>query len=246
MSYPRFFVDLESIKGNIVNITGESARHISKSLRMKPNERIVVCDGNSNEYECVLESFTEESVIAKIEDMRRSVTEPKYEITVYQASPKGDKTDSIVQKGVELGATSIVLFLSDRCIARYDRTSAEKKITRWQKIANEASKQSGRGCVPIVRWLPDLKSVIEECSETDSAFMCYEDEETLGLKEYLSNIKDAESISFIIGPEGGFSKEEAELCKSKGIATVGLGKRILRTETASSFVLSCISYESEL
>ena len=245
MSYPRFFVESEIIDGNSIILDGESAHHISRSLRMKVGERIVVCDEKRNEYECVIESFSSESVVAKIEDVRRSLSEPDYKITLYQACPKSDKMDTIVQKAVELGVNEIVAFLSDRCIARYDSKDFEKKCARWQKIALEAAKQSGRGYVPKVRWLADLKSVISE-GRKQQLFMCYEDEEKITLKQFLKGREDEKEFSFIIGSEGGFSPKEADCCRENGVVTVGLGQRILRTETASGYVLSCFAYEREL
>ena len=245
MSYPRFFVGFDSIDESTVVLTGESAQHISKSLRMKAGEIIVVCDTEKKEYECVLEGFTADSVTARIVDVRRNASEPLYNAVVYQACPKSDKMDSIVQKAVELGANGIVAFMSDRCIARYDGKDFEKKCARWQKIAQEAAKQSGRGCVPYVKWLPDLKSVICEVSNSGLGFMCYEDEAALTLKELISGCGQND-FSFIIGPEGGFSEKEAQACRDSGIKTVGLGKRILRTETASGYVLAALSYEKEL
>ena len=245
MSYPRFFVESEIIDGNSVILGGESAHHISRSLRMKVGERIVVCDEKRNEYECVIESFSSESVVAKIEDVRRSLSEPDYKITLYQACPKSDKMDTIVQKAVELGVNEIVAFLSDRCIARYDSKDFEKKCARWQKIALEAAKQSGRGYVPKVRWLADLKSVISEAGN-EQLFMCYEDEDKITLKQFLKERENEKTFSFIIGSEGGFSPKEADCCRENGVVTVGLGQRILRTETASGYVLSCFAYEREL
>lgn len=246
MSYPRFFVDLETIEGNTVTLDGESAQHISRSLRMKAGEKIVVCDSGKKEYECILEDFSPDTVTAKIVDVRRNVSEPEYNAVLYQACPKGDKMDSIVQKAVELGVSEIVAFMSDRCVARYDEKGFEKKCARWQKIAKEAAKQSGRGCVPCVRWLPDLKSAVGEGIKKGICFMCYEDEDALTLKTLLKDSADGADYSFIIGPEGGFSEGEADYCRENGVKTVGLGKRILRTETASGYVLACISYEKEL
>jgi 16S rRNA (uracil1498-N3)-methyltransferase len=246
MSYPRFFVDFDSIEESTIVLNGEAAQHISRSLRMTAGERIVVCDTQKKEYLCVLEGFSADSVTARIEDVTRNVSEPLYNAVVYQACPKSDKMDSIVQKAVELGACGIVAFMSDRCIARYDEKGFEKKCARWQKIAEEAAKQSGRGCVPFVRWLPGLKNVISEIKDNGLGFMCYEDEGGFTLKDLLVNSGDTDNFGFIIGPEGGFSEKEAELCRANGIKTVGLGKRILRTETASGYVLACLSYEKEL
>ena len=154
--------------------------------------------------------------------------------------------DSIVQKAVELGACGIVAFVSDRCIAKYDSISFPKKCARWQKIALEAAKQSGRGSVPFVRWLPDTKQAVLEASKSDLAFVCYEEEDEFTLKELLKRDGETQSISFIIGPEGGLASSEVDMCRENGIPAVNLGKRILRTETASSYVLSCLSYEMEL
>ena len=246
MSYPRFFVELGHIDSSTITLEGESALHISKSLRMKAGERIVVCDKEKNEYECVLEDFSSDTVMARIEDIRRNVSEPMYKVTVYQACPKSDKMDSIVQKAVELGAYGIVAFMSDRCIARYDAKGFEKKCDRWQKIALEAAKQSGRGYVPFVRWLPSLESAVSEMRKNGVSFMCYEDEDTLTLKEFLKEHEENDEMSFIIGPEGGFTAKEADYCRDNGVLTVSLGKRILRTETASGYVLSGLSYEKEL
>lgn len=246
MSYPRFFVDADTVEGSVIVLDGESAQHISRSLRMTVGQRIVVCDKTGNEYECVLDSFTADSVSAVIEDVRRNASEPLYFATVYQACPKSDKMDSIVQKAVELGASEIVAFMSGRCVVKYDHKDFEKKLARWQKIAAEAAKQSGRGKIPMVRRLGSLKEAVSEINERGGGFMCYEDEDALTLKEYLAVDGNMEKISFIIGPEGGFSADEAEFCRQNGIRTVGLGKRILRTETASGYVLACLSYEKEL
>ncbi len=246
MSYPRFFVESDSIDGNNVILVGESMHHISKSLRMKSGERIIVCDKKKNEYECVLEEFTSEKVVARIEDVRRCLSEPDYKVVLYQACPKSDKMDMIVQKAVELGVYGIVAFMSDRCVARYDSKDFEKKCVRWQKIALEAAKQSGRGYVPYVKWVSDLKSAVSDAKENGIAFMCYEDEEQVSLKDFIRTNEKESNFSFIIGSEGGFSTKEADYCRESGVATIGLGNRILRTETASGYVLSCFAYEKEL
>ncbi len=246
MSFPRFFVDSDFIEGDCVVLVGESANHISRSLRMKAGEKIIVCDKKTNEYECVLDKFSADSVEAKIIDVRRSVSEPTYNVVLFQACPKSDKMDIIVQKAVELGAKGIVGFLSERCVARYDAKDFEKKCIRWQKIALEAAKQSGRGYVPFVMWVADLRTAVEKAKSNGKTFMCYENEEQITLKEYISEHTNESDFSFIIGSEGGFSAEEADYCRENGVTTVGLGNRILRTETASGYVLSCFSYEREL
>ena len=140
MSYPRFFVLSEKINGSVITLEGESAQHISRSLRMRAGEKIVVCDENKNEYECELVSFTADTVSARILEARKNETEPVYRAILYQALPKGDKMEYIVQKAVELGVSEIIPFSCERCISRLDDKSAKRKTERWQKIADGAAK----------------------------------------------------------------------------------------------------------
>ena len=250
---PRFFVRKEQIDRGKVTILGDDAHHISRSLRMAAGEKIVVCDMQKNEYECALEEFLPDRVVAGILSESKSDTEPPFKAHLYQALPKGDKLDSIIQKSVECGIFSITTFNSDRCIAK-DKDGDEKKLIRRQRIALEAAKQSGRGIIPEIYSTVSFKEAISRASEADIALFCYEGDGTVSLKKLLSdgkadaikNGKDEPSVSIVIGSEGGFSQPEVEAARAAGLTPVGLGKRILRTETASSFVLGCIVYELEL
>ena len=247
MSFPRFFIDEHDISDGTLILKGDSAAHIAYSLRMKSGETIIACDGKGREYVCVLKSFTDKEVESQITDIRSCASESLYRPVIVQACPKGDKADTVVMKSVELGACGIVFFVSSRSIVRYTAADLEKKRARWQRIALESAKQSGRGTVPEVRVLPDSRAAAGFVSDTYS-FFCYEDEDEVSLKKAFAGISDKKGgkIAFIIGPEGGFTKEEAELFTGAGAVSVSLGKRILRTETVSSFVLSCLSYETEM
>lgn len=250
---PRFFVRKDQIDSGKVTILGDDAHHISRSLRMAVGERIVVCDMQKNEYECTLWEFLPDRVIALIISESKSDTEPPFKAHLYQALPKGDKLDSIIQKSVECGISSITTFNSDRCIAK-DRDGDEKKLIRRQRIALEAAKQSGRGIIPEINPTVSFKEAVSHAAEADIALFCYEGDGTVSLKELLlngksetlKNGKDEPTVSIVIGSEGGFSQLEVEAARAAGLIPVGLGKRILRTETASSFVLGCIVYELEL
>ena len=148
---PRFFVD--SVESDTVEITGGDARHIALSLRMKIGERLVLCDGNGREAECEIKEICPESVVLSVVSRCDSKAEPKTEVILYQALPKFDKFEYIVQKSVELGVSRIVPVLTSRCISRPDEKTMAKKIERLQKIADEAAKQSGRGRLPKVSGL---------------------------------------------------------------------------------------------
>lgn len=254
---PRFFVRKDQISDGVVTILGDDAHHISRSLRMAAGEGITVCDMQKTEYSCVLESFLPDRVLARVESVRQCDTEPPFAAYLYQALPKGEKLDTVIQKSVECGVFSIRTFMSERCIAK-EKGDEENKLKRRNKIALEAAKQSGRGHVPCVEPTVSFGEMLKEAAEADIALFCYEGDGTRSMKEVLrekrvslpKNEGDGSaylpSISIVIGSEGGFSLAEVEKAKEAGLVPVGLGKRILRTETASGFVLGCLSYEFEL
>ena len=247
---PRFFIEPSQIGTRengekTVLIMGADAVHITKSLRMKPGEAVTVCDGAGKEYSCTVEK-TGEAVTLSVISESESRAEPPYRASVYQALVKGDKFDTVVQKAVECGASRIVPFISERCIVRLDKKDAAKKVVRWQKIAEEAAKQCGRGIIPEVAGLLTYKEAVAEASGADIPLLCYEDENGRTLRTVLDGAAECGTVSVMIGSEGGFSNAEAQQAIAGGMISVGLGERILRTETASSFVLSCLSYRFEL
>ena len=165
---------------------------------------------------------------------------------LFQGLPKADKMELIIQKAVELGARGIVPFESERCIKRPDEKRSEARLERLNRIAEEAAKQCGRGRIPIVMPYMTYAQAVRACGE--NAFICYENERSFSLKSYLRTLseKKADSLSFFVGPEGGYSEQEIALAAEQGIPAVELGPRILRCETASGFVLSSLTYEFEL
>ena len=243
---PRFFIRGDQVDGNTVTIFGDDAHHISRSLRMAAGEHITVCDMQKNEYECVLTEFLPDCVHATVLSHTHSDTEPPYSVHLYQALPKGDKLDSIIQKAVECGVNEITTFESERCIVRVRDGGEEKKLERRQRIALEAAKQSGRGTVPAVYKTVSFEEAIKNAASADLPLFCYEGEDVRSIKSALQDAEIKGEISVIIGSEGGFSQREAEQLKEAGAISVGLGKRILRCETAPIFALSCIAYELEL
>lgn len=245
---PRFFIRQNQIEERenekIITVTGDDAHHISRSLRMASGEIIEVCDMQKNLYTCELNGFFDGCVTAKVIGESKVDTEPPVFIRLYQALAKGDKMETIIQKSIECGACEIVPFSSERCVVRLDKKDAQKKVERWQKIAEGAAKQSGRGMVPQVKGVISFKELLEDLSGT--VLFCYEAEDTVSIKKALRERKIQGDVSIIVGSEGGFSQKEAKLLKENGAISVGLGKRILRCETAPTFALACICYEIEL
>ena len=239
----RFFVNSRDIEQNEITLSGENARHISYSLRMAPGEKIAVCDGAGTDCVCEIVRITGDTVTVRVIGRGPSVTEPPYRATLYQALAKGEKMDYIVQKATELGVTRIVPFESRRCVARIKDGSAGKKVSRWKRIAEEAAKQSGRGAIPeIADPVPFDRAIALAESDPGERFICYENEDG----RTVADLPKSGSYSFFIGPEGGFEADEVERAGKAGVRSVSLGRRILRCESASGFVLACLSFMNEL
>jgi len=250
---PRFFIRQNQIEENKIRILGDDAHHISRSLRMAAGESITVCDMQGIEYDCRLVEFNDEDVVAEIVLRKSSENEPTVYVRLFQALPTGDKLDSIIQKAVECGVSEIIPFESERCVVRIKPDAEDKKLQRRRRIAQEASKQCGRSVIPEISPSVSFSEMLERAALSDETLFCYEGDGTRPLGKLLSDLVEMHkndgkrlSLSIVIGSEGGFSLSEVEKAKNRGFLLTGLGKRILRTETASSFVLSGIVCFSEL
>ncbi len=233
---PRFFVQKRLFSETSDTIEKPDSVHIGRSLRMRIGDEITVCcDGM--QYTCEIQTISDESVVCGIISSEMCKNEPDVRVTLFQAMPKGDKLDTIVQKAVELGAAQICPVLTSRCVSRPDKKSFEKKRERLNRIALEAAKQSGRGIVPQVSELLTLNEAADRLAENDYSLICYE---CGGVSFGSVGLKNNASIGVFIGSEGGFEKSEVELCVSKGAVAIGLGPRILRCETAPLAALSII------
>lgn len=241
---PKFFVPKENILNDKIIISGEDVSHIKKVLRMNTGDGLTLCDGKGINYDAVIDSITDGKIECRVISENKSETEANIEVTLFQGIPKAAKTDYIIQKTTELGIVRIVPVAMSRCVAKIDNAKdAAKKQQRWQKIAQEAAKQSGRGIVPVVDIPISFDKAVEMLLQNDIYFAPYECEEQNSLKSVLTSKNNAKKIGFIIGPEGGFDLKEIEKLKEKNIPTITLGKRILRTETAGEAVLAMTMYE---
>lgn len=232
----RFFI--ENISDNNYTLKGEDAHHAIKSLRVKIGENIILCDKNSFEHICKVEKISKDEVLLSVIKSQKNTSESNIKITLYQALPKNDKMDLIVQKSVELGVFKIVPIETSRCISKPSEKSISKKIERWQKIAKEAAKQSGRGIIPNISSPLKLDEAISKIKDYDKSLVFYEN----GGEKIKNSLKTYDkNISIFIGPEGGFETEEIDKLKSFGATISTLGTRILRTETASLAAISVIT-----
>jgi len=239
----RFFVKKQNILKDRITLSGEDVQHISKVLRLKCGDRIVLCDGEGTDYIAAIESMVKDSIGTVILEKESSKGEPDIDAILYQGIPKSAKMDTIIQKCTEMGIKRIVPVLTSRTVVRLESEKDEmKKAERWAKIAEEAAKQSGRGIIPVIGMPVTLHQALRSAAGLDLVIIPYELEAGIPIKEVLSKSK-AGSIGFFIGPEGGFESVEVEKAKEMGAVPVTLGRRILRTETAGIAVLTSIMYE---
>jgi len=245
----RFFADPHDISKKHIKLSSDDSKHI-RSLRLRPDELIIVCDGDGSDYICKLGERSD-GTYADIIEKRVSKGEPSVLCKAYIAYAKGDRLDFAVQKSVELGVNKIVLFESERCVAVPN--DIPKKITRLQRIAFETAKQSDRGIIPEVTSGGYFAKMLDDAiMDSNLSILFYECEENLHIKDVLAqhfSLHDGQEIntkpiSLITGPEGGFEPREAELAKSKGIKIASLGSRVLRSETAPVVALTAIMYET--
>jgi 16S rRNA (uracil1498-N3)-methyltransferase len=224
---------------NEIVITGEDARHIGRSLRMRTGESLTVC-AEGIDYDCEITRITDSEVFLHPVNITPCAAEPTVNVTLYQAVPKQDKLAEIVQKAVELGVTKIVPVLTARCVARPTKADFEKKRDRLQKIAHSAAKQSGRGIIPEVAPLLTWNEALASMQAQDISVMLYEEQGGVRFGEV--PLDGAKSIGLFIGSEGGISEEEAAQAVEAGLHRVWLGKRILRCETAPTAAVSVLMY----
>lgn len=243
------FADPSDVQDELLTITGPEVNHIRNVMRLKPGEEISVSiGGDGKEYRYGIESYTEDSVLCRLRFVKDKEVELPVKVLLFQGLPKADKMDLIVQKAVELGAAEIIPVSMERCVVKLDAGKAAKKTARWQTIAESAASQSRRSIIPRVLALMSMREAVEYAkAQTEVRVIPYELQEDDGsVKQYLESLKEGQSVSIFIGPEGGFTPAEVELAKEAGIRPISLGRRILRTETAGLAILSWLIYILEI
>lgn len=240
----KFFVDKENVCEDGIRITGDDVKHIGKVLRLKVGDIINISNGEGQDYISSIESIDKKEVICSIQKKVINKTESPLNITLFQGLPKAQKMDLIAQKGVEVGINNIKPIITKRVVVKTEKKDLSNKIERWNKIALEASKQSGRGKLLEVENPIDFNEAVNSLDEFDLIIVPYENKEEIGLKKVLSSINNkCKNIAIFIGPEGGFEEEEIECLESKKANIVTLGPRILRTETAGLVTSTILLYE---
>ncbi len=231
----RYFAELID---NQIRLSDDDIHHIIHVMRMKVGNHFEIVV-NQKLYLC---EITNLSPLSFNKEIKEEDVEIKTDITLFFALAKGDKIDLVIQKATELGVHKIVLFKSKRCVVNFDNKDIDKKLSRYKKIAKEASEQCHRLIVPEILGVVDINKIDSYLEEVN--LLAYEKE--AGNTTNSFNIdKNTKSVSVMIGSEGGFEEEEVKLLTEKGFKTISLGKRILRCETAAIYALSVLAYELE-
>ncbi|MGM0880659.1 MAG: RsmE family RNA methyltransferase [Bacillota bacterium] len=253
----RYFVAAEQFRDSHVRIIGEDAHHAVRVMRTKPGDKFIVSDGQSRTALVAVREASPMQITADIVQMLSSDSESSWSVTIAQSLPKADKMELVIQKGTEIGAYSFVPFQSERMIVQYDSKKEAKRIERWGKIAKEAAEQAHRNRIPEIEPVHSWRDLMKSIDSYDLALFCYEREGYAAhgkgirsaVQEWKKQQEGSEDVSspsvlLIVGSEGGFTEREAAEAEAAGAVLVGLGKRILRTETAGIVGLTCLLYES--
>lgn len=242
----QFFVEDSQIGREFVTITGTDVNHIKNVLRMKPGEKIRVSNQKGLDYFCEITEVTDTFVQADILKEEAASTELPSKIYLFQGLPKGDRMETVIEKAVELGVYEIIPVAMKYCVVKLDAKKEAAKVARWQKQAEAAAKQSKRSIIPQVHSVMTYKEAVEYAMACKVRLVPYENERGMAAtEEAFKSIKPGDSISVMIGPEGGFSEEEIAMVR-KEMQVISLGKRILRTDTAGIAIMSMLMLELEM
>jgi 16S rRNA (uracil1498-N3)-methyltransferase len=241
---PRFFVDNKNIQGDHISIMGSEAHHMGTVLRLRINDTVTLFDQDGTTYQGIIAKKNSTCIHVQIKEKTPCAPHEVTPIVLGQSIPKGKKMDLIVQKAAELGATQIIPFYSMRSIPRFNAKKEEEKTEHWQRICVEAGKQSGRLPITTVEVIQNFNQLTKRNFGGFLKLILWEEEKERQFKTVLKQNSSHSPIVFLVGPEGGFTREEVALAEQNGFIAVGLGKAILRTETVSITILSILQYEA--
>jgi 16S rRNA (uracil1498-N3)-methyltransferase len=248
----RYFLPPELFQPStkLVAIEGDDAHHLQRVMRAEIGDQVICSNGVDREALVRITELGKGCVTAEVVEELPMNAEAAVEVWVAQSLPKGDKMETVIQKGTEIGAARFLPFLSERTVVQYDAKKEAKRTERWQKIAKEAAEQAHRNRVPQVTSVLTWKQLLGQAKEADAAWICYEKEAGQQLKPAIQEAAAAgklgqgKRVLIAVGPEGGFTEQEIKQAEEAGFRSVSLGARILRTETAAMVGLTCLFYET--
>lgn len=249
----RFFIPASHIDEGRAALTAEAARQLTRVLRARVGDCVVALDGSGDEYVVRLDTLSAHQAAGAIRERRSGVGEPATHITLYQGLLKADKIEYALQKGTELGVSRFAPLVFERSVSR--NMPSASRMQRWRRIIREAAEQSGRSRLPTLADAASFEDALDRIEQP--ALLAWECESANGLRDALLRLKassntdnadvdgngSAPRIGIIVGSEGGVTDAEAAQARDRGIATVSLGKRVLRAETAGVIAAAAVLYE---
>jgi 16S rRNA (uracil1498-N3)-methyltransferase len=239
----RFFISPKFIKDNNALIAGEEAHHVLDVMRLKRGDALQFFDGTGKVYYGRIVNAHSKEVRVEIERVREDMVTSNVEVTLVQALPRKNRMECIVEKCTELGVNTIIPIHTHRAVVKLDRKRAASRHERWQRIAQEASKQCGRTRVPQVKGLTSWHDVLSFISEYDLGMLACLSEGTQNLRNVLGLHKEAKRVIMLIGPEGDFTPSEIDQACNAGCIPVSLGENVLKSDTAAISMLAVVNYE---
>lgn len=245
----QYFIN-EKFKNKSYLLSSEDSFHILKVMRKTINDKIFVVFSDEDKYVCIINNIVNNLVeVLPYEKVERN-NELTTKIIVAIPPLKSTKLEFLLQKCTELGVNEIILFNSERNISKMKSDKVLGKLIRYEKILKEAAEQSKRNIIPSIKYVNDISELINNCKDIDYKLIAYEKEsdnlENKNFKNILNNDLVNKSIICVFGSEGGLSEKEVTIFENNEYKTIGLGKRILRAETAPIYFISCVSFFSEL
>lgn len=247
----RYFIPKTDFLESTVRISGDDAHHLVRVMRARVGDHVICSNGEDREAEIEITHVDKNEVLGRVVKELELLAEPKLQVWIAQSLPKGDKMETILQKCTEIGAVRFIPFLSARTVVQYDAKKEAKRLERWEKIVKEAAEQAHRNRVPQIDAPVSWKQMLSLVKETNQSMICYEKENGLSIRQWITDQSERQDhlnespriMLLIVGPEGGLTEQEVKEAEAVGCRSVGLGPRILRTETAAMVGLTCLLYE---
>ena len=245
----QYFLNEELNVESTYELSKEDSNHIVRIMRKQNNDKVYVVFKNEIKYICtIIDNNVDKVLVAPYEQVSGSNELPT-KITVAIPPLKNDKIEYLIQKLTELGVSNIVLFNSERNIAKIKKDKVDSKLNRWSKIIKEASEQSKRNLIPDITYVDSLRDLVNFSEKYDHKVVAYEkesvNEDNINLKNLLNSELNNKDVIAVFGSEGGLSENEISILTENKFSVIGLGKRILRAETAPLYFVSCVAYFSE-
>jgi 16S rRNA (uracil1498-N3)-methyltransferase len=237
---PLFFIDRVPDEGMLALVDGDEGHHAAAVRRIRVRERLVLGDGAGEMADCVVEEAGKHSLAARV--MTRWTAVPAQpSVTVVQALPKAERSELAIELATEAGADGFVAWQAARCVARWDGPRAEKGLRRWRAVARSAARQSRRAFIPDIDGVLSTATLVQRIRDDiagGAVVLALHESATVPFAEH--QVAQADSVTLIVGPEGGIADDEIAAFAAAGAHAVRLGPTVLRTSTAAAVALGAL------